>query len=87
MKVIPPGLQVLSISNCPSFSAQYFMETFTQVYGSSLTPTLTKLSLILMKFNLNEPEVTQGLMKILNCHNKSLKELDLSGNLIQDNLV
>ena len=26
-------------------------------------------------------------MKILNCHNESLKELDLSGNLIQDNLV
>ena len=87
MLTMPSTLQVLSISNVASFSAQYFTDTFAQVYGSSALPTLTSLSLILMQFDMNVPEVTQGLLKVLRCHAATLKELDLSGNLLQDNLV
>ena len=36
---------------------------------------------------MNTDEVIQGLVKVLRCHRATLKELDLSGNLLQDSLI
>ena len=58
-----------------------------EVYGNSMLPSLTSLGLVLVQFDMNTDEVIQGLVKILRSHRATLKELDLSGNLLQENLL
>ena len=50
-------------------------------------PSLVELNLILIQFDMNSPELKAGLIKVLDKQSPTLRKLDLSGNLIKDDLV